>query len=142
MRKKEGVEVDVCVDGLVVASSTINVTFGTVSFAPVVVGPQERHAAALIIISYSEAGFVVVHLHRCRTVPQEQPLGSSTSEQSSSTEEPTRPQFRSRRFSSASTEVVVLTETPCLSDRGQRVTRSLSLFIESLEATDGYHTQA
>lgn len=55
VRKKEGTKEDVCVDGLMVASSTINVAFGTVSFAPVVVGPQERHAAALIIISYSEA---------------------------------------------------------------------------------------
>lgn len=85
---------------------------------------------------------MVVRLHRCPTVPQEQPPGSSTNERSSSTEEPTRPRFRFRRISSASTEVVVLTETPCLSDRGQRVTHSLSLFIESLEATDGYHTQA
>lgn len=52
--KKEGTKEDVCVDGHMVASSTINVAFGTVSFAPVVAGPQERHAAALIIISYSE----------------------------------------------------------------------------------------
>lgn len=52
--KKDRTKEDVCVDGHMVASSTINVAFGTVSFAPVVVGPQERHAAALIIISYSE----------------------------------------------------------------------------------------
>lgn len=100
--------------------------------------PQEIHIAALIIITYWELWFLCMCLHHRLNVPmlpEDLPLCLSTDEclhvtlvQSQSWPDCG---FWLRWVSSASTEVMVLTETPCLSDRGQWVTYSLPLLLKA-----------